>query len=67
MPPAIRLSPRYMTKGESREELLGDQHGVGEAERGLLLDVGHPRAEARAVAHRGADLLPVSPTMMPIS
>ena len=39
------------------EEGLGRQHGVGEAGRRLLEDVGDLDAEARSVAGGGADLL----------
>ena len=39
------------------QEVLGNLHGVGEAERGLLLDVGDLGAEAGAVADRGADFV----------
>ena len=39
------------------QELLGREQGVGESERGLLLDVGDPRAELGAVARGLPDLL----------
>ena len=46
-----------MTKGLSPEERLGRQHGVGEAERLVLDDVGDAQPELRAVARGLADLL----------
>jgi hypothetical protein len=38
------------------QELLGDEHRVREPARRVLADVGHARAEARAVFHRRLDL-----------
>ena len=40
------------------QERLGREHGVGEAERLVLDDVGDAHAEARAVAGGGFDLRP---------
>ena len=39
------------------EEVPGDQHAVGQPERGVLGEVGDLEAPLRPVAHRGADLL----------
>jgi len=44
-------------EGRLPEEGLGGEHGVGEPERSLLLDVGDRDAEPLAVARRGADFL----------
>ncbi len=43
-------------EGRAVEVLLGLQHGVGQAERGGLADVGHLQADRRAVADGGLDL-----------
>src|SRR5690606_42076003 len=43
-------------EGAVPEGILRGEHGVGEPPGRVLLDVGDPRAEARAVADRLADL-----------
>ena len=52
MPSLSRLSPRYMTNGESPRKVLGGQHRVREAARLVLLDVGDLRG--RTVSRRRA-------------
>jgi hypothetical protein len=44
-------------EGIGAQKGLGDKDGVRQAQRGILLDIGHRHAESDAVAHRGADLL----------
>ena len=50
------LSPRYIDEVVVAEEVAGDQHAVGEAERRVLRDVGDLDAEPGAVADAAADL-----------
>ena len=58
MPSAIRLSPRYMTKGSPRRNGSEIRTACARPARRVLLDVGDPRAEPGAVAEGGLDLLP---------
>src|SRR3954465_14170829 len=67
IPPWSRLSPRYMTNGESPRNgsavstpgarAGGAARGVGGVGGLVLDDVGDPHAELAAVAGRGADLV----------
>ena len=49
------------------EEILGDEHAVGQAERCFLRDVGDLDAELGAVAEAASISAAVSPTMIPTS
>ena len=63
----MRLSPRYMQKESVPDEGLGDQDGMREPERRLLLDIGDrtPKRLPSPTASRISWC--VSPTTMPIS